>query len=426
MHEVDIAIVGAGLVGVPLALALDAAGWRVALLEQGNRQGEKQGGKPLGAMRDRDTAAANPVRQEVALEARCSALSAGSVAWLREQGFWDVVSPEATPILSVQVTQAGSFGVTRLDAHAEGFDAFGQVLANNAMLRAWQALLDGSTVLQRYGFRVEGVAHRTVPGQQERCVVISADDGAQPDIAARLLVAVDGFSSRIRELAGVAARHHDYDQVGVLTNVELAEPHRNVAHERFTAAGPLALLPRGERVANVVHSVATQDAERIMALDDAAYLAELQQHFGYRLGRFRRVGSRLSVPLMRIESMAPQAPRTLFLGNAARLLHPVAGQGYNLALRDVAALVRALGLRQSQSADIGSAEWLGRYVAGRADDRAGTVRLTDLLARGFTGSAAGPKHLRSLGLLGLDLIGPWKRAFLRRTTGVGGREWARR
>ncbi|PIE35610.1 MAG: 2-octaprenyl-6-methoxyphenyl hydroxylase [Gammaproteobacteria bacterium] len=414
MHEVDIAIVGAGLVGVPLALALDAAGWRVALLEQGK--------KPLGTMHD--AAAANPVRRGVDLDARCSALSAGSVAWLREQGFWDVVSPEATPILSVQVTQAGSFGVTRLDAREEGFDAFGQVLANNAMLRAWQALLDGSTVLQRYGFRAERVAHQA--RHHERCVVIHADDDAQPDIAARLLVAVDGFSSRIRELAGITARHHDYDQVGVLTNVELAEPHRNVAHERFTAAGPLALLPRDERVANVVHSVATQDAERIMALDDAAYLAALQQHFGYRLGRFRRVGSRLSVPLMRIESMAPQAPRTLFLGNAARLLHPVAGQGYNLALRDVAALVRALGLRQSQSADIGSAEWLGRYVAGRADDRAGTVRLTDLLARGFTGSAAGPKHLRSLGLLGLDLIGPWKRAFVRRTTGVGGRERARR
>ena len=391
---VDVAVVGAGMVGRPLALALDAAGLRVALIDR--------------APDPRPAPASVASEPSEPLDARCTALAAGTVDWLRARGLWDPHAARATSIRRVRVSHRGRFGATRIDAAELGRPSLGEVVDNAAFVASLDAVARERTgIVHRDGARVEAV--RSLPERVELEL-----SGGAAGVSARLLVVADGAGSDTRALLGIDVRRTDHDQLAVLGGVELDADHDGVAHERFTDTGPLALLPRPGRVATHVMCVDPEMREALEALDGAAWLELLQARFGRRAGRFVRAGTRVIVPLVRVEATATRAPRALLLGNAARLLHPVAGQGYNLAMRDVAALARAL----EAGSDPGDARLLERYERDRRPDRRRTVALTDALARGFRGRAALPARLRAAGLVGLDLAGPARRAFARVSAGL--------
>jgi len=431
MDEYDIAIVGGGLVGTPLALALATGGRRVVLIER----------RAAG-----DGPATDPLAGE-SLDQRCTALSAGTTAWLDRHALWPALSDDACPIRTVHVSHRGRFGATRLEAAELGVDALGHVVENRAVLAALEARLAASDVRLVTGVAVASVepADRwaTVryavptseaaagggrsadgPSGHEQATGDAPEDQSRGEgaLRARLVIGVDGVDSRVRAALGIAVRRHDYAQSAVLGAIRLERDHRHVAHERFTAGGPLALLPRPGRVVSFVECAAPEEAARIGALDDAAFLAHLQDRFGRRLGRFIETGPRGVMPLVRVEAERQVGPRTVLLGNAVRLLHPIAGQGYNLALRDVAALVAMLdadrGARGAVAADPGDAQNLASFAAGRRADQRRVVGLTDALARGFRGENAVLSHLRALALIGLDGVPPLRRRFARAAMGM--------
>ena len=229
------------------------------------------------------------------------------------------------------------------------------------------------------------------------------DEGSdEKSISAKLVIAVDGVASTMRDAVGIGIRHHNYEQCAVLGCVELDQPHDNVAYERFAAGGPLAMLPRTGNIASFVYCIDAKDQNRVAVMEADEFLAMIQLEFGHRLGVFKQVGKRTIFPLTRIEAQVQQRDRLLLLGNAMRLLHPVAGQGYNLAIRDVAGLLSTLGL--TPDVDPGDASVLASFVSLRESDQNRIVKLTDALARGFRGYSKLPGHIRGAGLLTMAAV----------------------
>ena len=245
-----------------------------------------------------------------------------------------------------------------------------------------------------------------------------ATDGGE-SVEARLVVAADGAQSAVRAALGVRAGESAYGQQAVIAHVDTARFHDYTAYERFTPDGPIAVLPIGEGRSAIVWSLSPDAARRALALDDRAFLAELQAAFGLRLGRFTRVGLRQAYLLSLTQAERLTAPRAVILGNAAQSLHPVAGQGFNLALRDVALLAELLA---DAGGDPGDPALLERYAAERAPDRQAVIRFTDALVRGFGLPLAPLRRARGHGLLLFDLLRPVKHEFARRTMGLAGRQ----
>ncbi len=397
--QLDIAIVGAGLVGLPLAAALAAQGWRVGLLDAGK----------IEPKADRSTTdASNNNDADVKLAQRCTALSLGTQQWFAEAGLWQHVAQDACCINKVNVSHKGFFGATRLNAAELGVPAVGYVVNNAEFARQQLQNLNNTSVQYYNDARVTSVESKS------DAITLLTRSGER--YRARLLIAADGIGSVVRESAGIAIKQVDYEQSAVLGMVKLAGAHNGAAHERFTPSGPLAMLPRPGPYMSFVDCIDPADRDAIESMSSTVYLQRLQTRFGYRLGRFAAVGSRFVTPLMRIEADKQIAHRTILLGNAMRLLHPVGGQGYNLAMRDVAQLVTLLDTHDNT--DPGSDAQLSQFVSLRAADQQRVVQFTDLLARGFRGSAALPGHMRSAALLGLDMVSPLRREFASRTMGL--------
>jgi 2-octaprenyl-6-methoxyphenol hydroxylase len=248
-------------------------------------------------------------------------------------------------------------------------------------------------------------------------LALEGEGGARESVRTRLVVAADGAHSQVRSAAGIEARVEDYAQVAVVASVATDQPHEGRAFERFTAAGPLAVLPLHDGRLAVIWAAAPARAQELLALGDAAYLAALQAAFGWRAGRFTGVGPRGSYPLRLTRAEAPVAQRTVLIGNAAQALHPVAGQGFNLGLRDAAMLAELIA---AAPADAGDAQLLARFAHWRAGDRAGVTRFTDGLVRLFGDTRPGMGLLRSLGLLMFDLTPQAKSALARVSYGFTG------
>ncbi len=389
MKTFDIAIVGAGFVGTPLAHVLAQQGWSVALLDAASSSDKPASAYPEG------------------LTQRCTALSLGTAQWLQAQGLWADVAQDACPIAQVHVSHKGYFGATRLNAQELDAEAVGYVVSNNRFNTALLQQLKHSAVRYLPNVRVSSVSY----GDGKVDVHFE-----QATITARLLIAADGVSSIVRESAGIDTTHVDYEQSALLGAVQLQGQHNNVAYERFTSSGPLALLPRSGSYMSFVDCIEPHERETLAAMSDQRYLQRLQKRFGFRLGRFNSVGPRFATPLMRIEASRQTGVRTVLLGSAMRLLHPVGGQGYNLAMRDVAQLCEQL--RECGDADPGSTTLLDQFVSSRRQDQERVVQFTDLLARGFRGSASLPAHVRALGLISLDTLSPLRDRFARRTMGM--------
>jgi 2-octaprenyl-6-methoxyphenol hydroxylase len=240
-------------------------------------------------------------------------------------------------------------------------------------------------------------------------------------ISARVLVAADGADSALRERAGIDCRRIDYGQTAIVTNVTPQLPHNNVAWERFTDTGPLALLPMSGQRCGVVWTVSSDQADTVMALQDDEFLARLQQRFGNRLGRLQRVGKRQAWPLQLVSATQSVAERMALVGNAIHTLHPIAGQGFNLGARDIAALSEVLVDAIRAGEDPGSATVLQRYAEWRRRDHHNVTLFTDGLVRLFTVPLPGLGVARSAGMLALDMLPPAKRLLTRLTMGRSGR-----
>jgi 2-octaprenyl-6-methoxyphenol hydroxylase len=391
----DIAIAGGGMVGLSLAAALAPLPLDVVVIE------------PVAAEAD----------QQPSFDSRTTALSGGSRRVLEGIGVWDAVASQATPIRRIHVSQQGAFGAARLTAAEQGVASLGFTIENRLLGLALRERAAGIPRLKLCHARVRDVAS----GADAVRLVTDAGEAW----SARLVVAADGAQSAVRSALGIEAGVSDYGQHAVIAHVDTGRFHEYTAYERFTPSGPIAVLPIAEGRSAVVWTLAPEAAKRALALDDATFIAELQEAFGLRLGRFTRVGRRQSYPLSLTRSEKLTAPRAVILGNAAQGLHPVAGQGFNLGLRDVAALAELLAdevAEHGPGADPGAARVLERYAEWRRPDREAVIRFTDSLVRGFGLPLVSAKGLRAAGLLAFDLMRPVKHEFARRTMGLAGRQ----
>ena len=391
----DVAIVGGGMVGATLGVALAPLNLRVALIEA----------IPHNAV-------AQPSFDE-----RTTALSNGSRRILETIGVWPPLDALATPIAKIHVSDQGRFGFARIDAAEQGLPALGFVVANRALGSALWSQLERSEGLKV--FCPAEVSRVTADDQAVKIEIVEA--GVATAIDAKLIVAADGAQSAVRSAFGVAAEVRDYGQTAVITTVLPQRFHDNVAYERFTPEGPLALLPLDGGRCTLVLTLTKDAAQSAMAWSDQEFLAEVQRRFGFRLGRFLKVGRRVTYPLSLTQSESTSAPRCVIIGNAAQGLHPVAGMGFNLGLRDVACLAELIAESAGRAADPGGRELLAEYDAWRNADRRGVIRFTDGLVRLFSNPLPGVRHLRNLGLLAFDLLPPAKSALSRLSTGGGGR-----
>jgi 2-octaprenyl-6-methoxyphenol hydroxylase len=400
--DYDIVIAGGGMVGVSLALCLQRqlpAAARILLVE---------------SVALPDPGVESAIAYTPSFDARSTALSYSSCLIYRELELWSALESRACPIESIHVSERGRFGSTLMRASEYGWPALGYVVEN-----AWL----GNGLLQAlYRTPVEICS----PGRVVEVDVaeghsrLGLDDGTT--VAARLLVVADGAHSTLRQTLGVDAVEENYRQHALIANVGHALPHAGCAFERFTEQGPLALLPllpAGSAARSaLVWSLPAEQAEAMSLCSEEEFLAELQTRFGYRLGRLRQVGERHSYPLSLVESREQVRSGVVIMGNAAHSLHPVAGQGFNLALRDVACLGAVLGEAIRGGKSPGELEVLQRYAQQQAGDQWRTTAFSDRLPGLFMHRDPALAILREFGLFALDLNPALKREFVRHTAGV--------
>jgi 2-octaprenyl-6-methoxyphenol hydroxylase len=397
--KVDVAIAGGGLVGASLALALSSLKLKVALIEA----------HPFGTT------------DQPSFDDRTTALSNGSRRIFDGIGVWSLIEREATPIRRIHVSDQGRFAFARIDAREQHLEALGYVVTNRVMGAAlWQRLQEEAVTLLAPARVID--AELAPESRSLRC---EAGSEATVTVDARLVVAADGAQSVVRQAAGVGATTWDYGQHALIANVFTQRFHDHVAYERFTAEGPLALLPLSEARVGLVWTFAPDVAAQMQTLGDAEFLERLQRAFGFRLGRFTKVGARHVYPLALTRSDEHVAPRLAVVGNAAQALHPIAGQGFNLGLRDAASLAEvladALHAAPGGEIDAGDGLLLERYRQWRETDRRRIVGFTDGLVRLFTQPFGPVKLVRDVGMLAFDLLPQAKDALSQLSLGAAGR-----
>ena len=370
MHaQHDIVIVGGGLVGASLAIALENRGLDVAMLEAA----------PSGAL--------PPVFDERNLslaEASCHALQALRV--------WPLLHT-ASPIRRIHATRSGDFGRVVLDAAETGREAFGHVVIARDFGQALETRLGDVASLTRYRPARFIDTHLREDGGRELRI---ADADGERILATRLLVGADGMDSAVRATLGIAAQRHDYGQTLFVSRVRPQRAPDGTAWERLGPHGPTALLPRFDRHYGVVHGVAHEQADAVAALDERVWLAHLQEAFGWRAGRFLASGERSRYPAVRVVAERLIAPRAVLLGNAAQSIHPIGAQGFNLGLRDALTLVEEISAH-----GLDDAAMLPAYAARRQEDRERTLAFSDGMARASSNEGLAMRGLRSVGMAAL-------------------------
>lgn len=393
--QYDVVIVGGGMVGATMALALSGYGMRIAVVE------------------------AFPFRsdQQPSYDARSIALAYGSYRIFESLGLWTAMQDEATPINKIHISDQGRFGVTRLDAQEEGVKALGYVIESRVIGAALVPRLNEAEDIDLLcPARLEGIED-TGDGLS---LSIARDDACET-IVTKSLIGADGGKSQVRKLLDIDVTRWEYGQTAVISTVSPSSPHNNIAYERFTASGPMALLPMSDNRCSLVLTVRDEDVDSILALDDAAFLKELNARFGYRLGAFVRTAKRHAYPLAMLKTKEHIRPRVAIIGNAAHTIHPVAGQGFNLGIRDISTLAEVMVNAHRRGQDIGSVDVLKQYADQRKRDHMQVIGFTDTIARVFSNQLDPLAHLRSKGLLITDLVPPIKHFLTKRTMGLAGR-----
>ncbi len=391
MKEWDVVIVGGGMVGASFALALRATKLRVLLIEGIPPDSERQ----------------------PSFDERTTALGNGSRQIFESLGVWSSMVGESAAIRSIHVSDAGRFGVARLDAREQDVDAFGYVVPNRVIGRVlWQALREAPNITLAVPASLVKASRQTDGVELE-----ISSNGNTEQVRASVAVAADGAGSLLRASAGIDAGVEDYDQVAIVVNAATDRPNTGEAFERFTPSGPLAVLPVSGGGYAVVWAVRPDRARQLLALDDASFAKELLDAFGWRAGRWSRIGKRNTYPLSLSRAQETVAGRVVLIGNAAQALHPVAGQGFNLGLRDAATLAEMLARTPAED----TSQLLARFAAWREEDRKGVTRFTDSLVKLFGSERPGLGLVRNFGLLLFDLSPAAKRALSRVSWGFAGR-----
>lgn len=403
--DFDVIIVGGGLVGASLACALAPAKLdvelKIAVIENFEFDDKKQ----------------------PSFDSRTVALSYSSKEVFNSLGLWQGIDElGACAIKDIHVSDRGHLGVSHLRASEQDADALGYVVENQYL----------GTVLHK---RIKELSNVTLlcPAtlksfniKDDHAEVEVIQNGQSSTLSAKLLVAADGGQSFVREQAEVKTRQLDYNQTAIITNVACDVPHNNVAYERFTDSGPLALLPlnsseKDQNRYSLVWTLKDNQVEQYLELDDDAFLAALQKRFGIRAGKFVKTGSRVSYPLAYMRTKESVRPRLAIIGNAAHTLHPVAGQGFNLGLRDVASLAQIIVDAARQQNDIGELYTLKTYEAWRQRDLLQTTLSTDSLVRLFTTTFPPVVVARNMALLAFDMFPGLKNQIGRQAMGFVGK-----
>lgn len=384
----DVIIVGGGMVGLSLALMLAKSNIAVKLLEAVKYPNYEDG---------------SIAPYHSSFDARNTALSRRTVQIYQKLGLWDALQEHATPILEVHITEQGSFGKARLKADQENVESFGQVIEN-----AWLGRVLLSQVRQQPLIElIDGVQVTSLTQDQDE-VQIEATRGGEyiHSLKAKLVIAADGRDSLCRQALGVGVDVHDYEQVAIVTAVQTSKPHNHVGFERFSHLGPLALLPLpGECRRSVVWPVTKgTEHEWLGEENDQHFLDALQKTYGDRAGKFVKTGKRFSFPLSQVLAHKQAVGRVILMGNAAHTIHPVAGQGFNLCMRDVDVLVRYLNQQIANGRDLGEPEMLKAYEQARLADQKRVIKFCDSVVRGFSNQNPVLKLLRNTGLVAFDVI----------------------
>jgi len=402
--DCDCLIIGGGLVGASLACALADLPMRVAVVEPVAWEGDPP-----------------------SFDDRGLALSPSSQRILAGLGIWPEIAGEATAIRRIHVSHEGYFGATRLEAAALGVPALGYVVIGRALGRALQGALraaaDGEPKKSKQAMSLLCPARlESITTHPDRIEARIANDEGVGSVTTRLLVAADGGDSKARQCLGVDTDGRDYGQTAVVANIGLARPHEGLAYERFTAGGPLALLPLTVQRYVAVWAMATDEVEQVMRLDEPSFLAAIHERSGRRVSGLVKLGARRTYPLRLITAREQTGPRFVVLGNAAHTVHPNAAQGLNLALRDVAGLADCLAAVARAGCDPGDPELLRRYSDSRRTDQRRVVALSDGLARLFYDDRFPLTLGRGLAMLAIDLCPPLKRALCEMAMGLRGRQ----
>ncbi len=380
-QAVDILIIGGGLTGATLMLALADLGYSTLLVE----------------------AAPFSNRIHADFDARSLALAPASVRILEMLNIMPLLIPDATPIQTIHVSERQCFGSARLQGDKE--NPLGYVVEMQHINRALHQLLAKQQII------APATLIKLDPTKGQ---AIIRDAKGDSTLKARLIIAADGVNSSVRRLCGLTATVKTYDQVALVANIGLARAHQYQAYERFTASGPLALLPMTGKRSSLVWALSPNDATALLACPDKDFLRALQDTFGYRLGRFIKVGERSLYPLRQVIMPEQVLGPVVFVGNAAHTLHPVAGQGFNLGLRDIALLAQCIAKEGLEP------KMLQSYQQARRYDQAAITHLTDGLIKLFMSRLPGLSIARGAGLIALDNVGFLKNLLARYARGFAG------
>ncbi len=390
----DLIIVGGGLAGNCLALALNGSSLKIAIIEANTR--EQQLNSTMGD--------------------RALALAAGTIVTLEDLGIWQGIQAKATAITDIHVSDRGHFGKVRLSARKQNVKALGYVITAREIENHVAELVDKTGVTQLCPARLVGLI------SDDNTVNVSMKHKEESlCLSAKLLVGADGGNSSVRKLLDITQQATEYGQTALVTTVKTSLPHRNIAYERFTESGPLALLPVGKNHCSVVWTRSTEDADSLMSGSENDFLEQLQQCFGFRLGQLTLTAPRRAFPVSLIRADRMQSGRAVIIGNAVHQLHPVAGQGFNLGLRDVVQLADMLLKQHEQNKDIGSASLLNNYVKARGQDHRQTIAFTDTLVRLFSNDWLALAAARNIGLAALDHLPAAKAILSRHAMGLAQR-----
>lgn len=383
----EVIIVGGGMVGLSLALMLAKINIAVKLLE---------------AIKYPNYDDENLAPYHSSFDARNSALSRRSVQIYQELGLWNALQEHATPILEVNITEQGSFGKARLKAEQEKVESFGQVIENAWLGRVLLTQVKKERLIEL----IDGVQVTSLIQDTDFAYIEAQRGESSLKLQSKLVIAADGRDSFCRKALGIGASEHDYDQVAIVTTVQTSKPHAHVGFERFSHLGPLALLPLpGEYRRSVVWPVKKgTEGEWLGDENDQHFLDALQETYGDRAGKFQKTGKRFSFPLSQVLAEKQAVGRVVLMGNAAHTIHPVAGQGFNLCMRDAHVLVRYLKEQQVQGADLGDAGILQDYEKSRLSDQQRVIKFCDSVVRGFSNQNPFLKLMRNTGLIAFDTI----------------------
>lgn len=386
----DIVIVGGGLIGMSLALGLSKSPCKVLLLEQNQSA---------------------PLHDNV-LDLRTTGLTRSSEKMFTQLGVWGKIFTAASSIERLDISEQGNFGGARIDANQHGISPIGYMVPNHHLMKI---LSDEVTQINNLTV-LSPASCQTITRQSQGYQVEVKYQDVTRQVSTRLLVGADGANSKVRELLNISANHKKYQQTAIITNVQTQKAHNNIAYERFTQHGPLAVLPINKNHCALIWTQQETRVDSYLQMDDVSFLQTLQKAFGFRLGKFTAVGRRAAYPLSMTTSDKLIGENALLIGNAAQTVHPVAAQGFNLGLRDVHTLVHMLTKYQFDPAKYNN--MLTDYQQQRAPDRQHVIRLTDGLTRIFAPQIWPAKFLRGLGVRIIANIPAAQRSVLRRNMGI--------